>query len=148
MTRASPNLHQPTLLGRAESKNLSFHVAHVVHRPSQTWAVSLLGRTITIHRIGQASFRTFPYVSGRLISPALHSTVSYFALGLYHLTLPHLHRARHLRACCRAPSYDSVKSRFGHRSPHHRHRAGLSLAEPHSPSLFIISLSLLLASLI
>jgi len=131
-------------------KKLSFHVAHVVHRTSQTWAVSLFGRTITIHRIDQASFRTFPYVSGRLISPALHSTASYFALVLYHRTLPHLHHTCRLPARCRAPYYDSVKSRFKfcHRSHYHGRRAGLSPAEPHSPSLFIISLSPLLASLV
>jgi len=148
------HIAQPPLANAARAcrikKNLSFHITHIVHRTLQTWAVSLFGRTITIHRIDQASFRTFPYVSGCLISPTLHSTASYFALVLYHRTLPHLHHTCRLPARCRAPYYDSVKShfKFCHRSHYHSRCMGLSPAEPHSPSLFIISLLPLLASLV
>ena len=122
----------------ATSKTPSFHVAHVVHGPSQVWNLSLLGRALPVNGINQAYISYVLLFSFRSRYAALHSSISSFTLGFIHRTSQYLHYALHLRARYRSPSYDSVKiSAFRTPLP-----LVIVAARPPSPSLSRFTLPL------
>jgi len=80
-TRRSPKPRRPMPQGRRTSKVPLFHVAHVVHGPSQVCNMSKLGRTLPVYRVDQASISYVLLFSFRSRYAALHSSISSFTLG-------------------------------------------------------------------
>ena len=95
------HLDRLCLVGHAtsahHSKCLLFQVARILYGPFQVKHMSLLGKTLIVHRVDQALYPNVPSVYFHLILP---STVSSFTLTFSHQTFLHLSRPRQPCARC------------------------------------------------